>query len=55
VLSTGDVFPTTLLHGFRSIGQDEAEIISTNTPANFLSVKAADGRHSIVSYLVNRK
>lgn len=37
VLSAGDgyYFPTTLPHSFRNIGQDEAEIISANTPANF--------------------
>lgn len=31
----GYYFPTTLPHKFRNIGQDEAEIISANTPANF--------------------
>jgi mannose-6-phosphate isomerase-like protein (cupin superfamily) len=37
VLNAGDgyYFPTTLPHKFRNIGQDEAEIISANTPANF--------------------
>jgi len=37
VLNPGDgyYFPTTLPHSFRNIGQDEAEIISANTPANF--------------------
>lgn len=37
VLNPGDgyYFPTTLPHKFRNIGQDEAEIISANTPANF--------------------
>ncbi len=37
VLTAGDgyYFPTTLPHSFRNIGQDEAEIISANTPANF--------------------
>ncbi|MBD8495022.1 cupin domain-containing protein [Pseudomonas syringae] len=37
VLGAGDgyYFPTTLAHRFRNIGQDEAEIISANTPANF--------------------
>ncbi len=37
VLTSGDgyYFPTTLPHSFKNIGQDEAEIISANTPANF--------------------
>ncbi|MNZ69626.1 HTH-type transcriptional regulator PuuR [compost metagenome] len=37
VLNSGDgyYFPTTLPHSFKNIGQDEAEIISANTPANF--------------------
>ncbi|MBX8493690.1 cupin domain-containing protein [Pseudomonas cichorii] len=37
ILSAGDgyYFPSTLPHRFRNIGQDEAEIISANTPANF--------------------
>ncbi|EEG09528.1 cupin domain-containing protein [Pseudogulbenkiania ferrooxidans] len=37
VLHAGDgyYFPSTLPHRFRNIGQDEAEIISANTPANF--------------------
>jgi transcriptional regulator with XRE-family HTH domain len=37
ILGPGDgyYFPTTLPHRFRNIGQDEAEIISANTPANF--------------------
>lgn len=37
VLNAGDgyYFPSTLPHGFQNIGQDEAEIISANTPANF--------------------
>ncbi|GFM48905.1 cupin domain-containing protein [Pseudomonas capsici] len=37
ILTAGDgyYFPTTLPHRFRNIGQDEAEIISANTPANF--------------------
>lgn len=36
-LGPGDGYyiPTTLAHRFRNIGQDEAEIISANTPANF--------------------
>lgn len=37
VLHAGDgyYFPSTLPHRFRNIGQDEAEIISANSPANF--------------------
>ena len=37
VLHGGDgyYFPSTLPHRFRNIGQDEAEIISSNSPANF--------------------
>ncbi|RMQ47769.1 putative transcriptional regulator [Pseudomonas cichorii] len=37
ILNAGDgyYFPSTLAHRFRNIGQDEAEIISANTPANF--------------------
>ncbi|MNV67810.1 DNA-binding transcriptional repressor PuuR [compost metagenome] len=37
VLNSGDGYyiPTTLPHSFKNIGQDEAEIISANTPANF--------------------
>jgi transcriptional regulator with XRE-family HTH domain len=37
ILNAGDgyYFSTTLPHRFRNIGQDEAEIISANTPANF--------------------
>ncbi|MFF7706028.1 cupin domain-containing protein [Pseudomonas sp. NPDC007930] len=37
ILQAGDgyYFPTTLPHAFKNIGQDEAEIISANTPANF--------------------
>ncbi len=37
ILGPGDgyYFPTTLPHRFRNIGQDEAEIVSSNTPANF--------------------
>ena len=37
ILNSGDGYyiPTTLPHSFKNIGQDEAEIISANTPANF--------------------
>jgi len=37
VLTAGEgyYFPSTLPHKFRNIGQEEAEIISSNTPANF--------------------
>jgi transcriptional regulator with XRE-family HTH domain len=37
VLTAGEgyYFPSTLPHKFRNIGQEEAEIISANTPANF--------------------
>jgi len=37
ILNPGDGYyiPTTLPHRFRNIGQDEAEVISANTPANF--------------------
>ncbi len=37
ILNAGDGYyiPTTLPHRFRNIGQDEAEVISANTPANF--------------------